>query len=93
MITAESKRKLALLGVISDSLCDGLTDTGHESWVLELSDGRVILGVKFLELVMAVKLDLPAEFCQLFRQTSLDEVDRTLVYFELGLLLQHSMSD
>lgn len=79
MIATESKRQLAPSGMISNGLCDGFTDTGYEAGILELANGRVVLLVDLLELVVAVKVDLPAELCELLRETSFDEADGAVI--------------
>ena len=85
MIATEGERELPFLRVISDDPRDGLADARDEPGVLELPDRRVVLGRNLFELVVAVKLDLPAELSQLLWQTCLDEVDGTFVYTQLGL--------
>lgn len=61
MITTESKRQLALLGMISDYMCDSLAYFGYEPGVLELSDGRVVLSGDCFELMLSVELHVPAK--------------------------------
>ena len=79
MIATESKRQLAPSGMISNGLCDGFADTGDEAGILELANGRVVLLVDLLELVVAVKVDFPAEFCELLWETGFDEADGTVI--------------
>lgn len=61
VIATERKRKLAFLCMISDDFSNGFADPGHEAGVLELPDGRVILGIDRFELVVAIELNFPAK--------------------------------
>ena len=85
VVAAEGERQLTLLRVVAHDLRDGLAYARDEARVLELANGRVVLGPNVLELMVAVKLDLPSELCELLRKSSLDEVDGAFVYAELGL--------
>lgn len=71
--------------MISDDFSDGLADPRHEPGVLELPDGRVILGIDCRELVVAIELDLPAKLSKLLWQSGFDKVDGTVVHPELCL--------
>ena len=76
---------MTLLRVVAHDLRDGFAYARDEARVLELANGRVVLGPNVLELMVAVELDLPSELCELLRKSSLDEVDGSFVYAELGL--------
>ena len=85
VVATKRQGKLALLCMVSDDLSNGLADPRHEARVLELPDGRVILGINRFELVVAIELNLPAKLYELLGQAGLDEVDGTFVHPELGL--------
>ena len=85
MITAEGERQAALLRMVADDLCDCLADGGDEARVLELADGRVVLGIDLFELVVTIENDLPTKLCELFGQTGFYQVDWTSVDTDLRL--------
>ena len=60
MIATESKRQVAPLCMIADNFCNSFADAGDEAGVLELANRGVVLLVDLLELVVAVKVYLPA---------------------------------
>lgn len=79
---------MTALRMIGNDVCDSLAHTGDEAGVLELANGRVIELVDACELVVAVKVDLPAELGELFGETGFDEADggrgRRLPWTECG---------
>ena len=85
MIATEREGKLAILCVRADSLCDGLADARHSARVFEFANRWVVLCRDCLELMVAIKLDLPAEVREVLGQTSFNEMNWTLVHACLGL--------
>lgn len=67
VVAAEREGQNTLLRVPADDLRDGLGNARNETRVLQFANGRVILSVDLLELVVTVKLHLPAELCELLR--------------------------
>ena len=87
MITTERERQDTLLCMCPDGLGDGLTDFGDETRVFELADvgiARDGCGNVF-ELVVAVKLDLPAELFELIDEASIHEMDGSPIDTSAGL--------
>jgi hypothetical protein len=66
--------------MLPEGLCNGLGDLRHKPWVLQLPDRWIARGRDVLELVMPVKMDFPAELCELIGEPGIDEVDRAIVY-------------
>lgn len=82
---------MTALRMIGNDVCDSLAHTGDEAGVLELANGRVIELVDACELVVAVKVDLPAELGELFGETGFDEADGAVVDAFLGLSVVSGM--
>lgn len=68
-----------------DSVCDRVGNTGNQPWILERGNWRVGSCLNLFELVMAVEIDLPADFLKLFDQTGFDEMNRALIDAQLWL--------
>ena len=64
---------------------DRLCDFGDQTWVLEFADRWIRLGRNILELVVAVKLNLPAELFELIDEASIHEMDRSPIDTSAGL--------
>ena len=85
MIAPKGKWQVAPLRMIADDICDGFANAGDETGVLEFANGRVVLLIDLLELVVAVKVDFPAEFGELFGKTCFDQADGSVIDAFLGL--------
>ena len=85
VVATKREGKLALLGMVSDDLSNGLTNPGHEPRILELPDRRVILGIDRFELVVAIEIDVPAKLFQLIYYSCVHEVNWTVIYAETML--------
>lgn len=79
MIASEGQWQVTPLRMIADDLCDSFAHAGDEAGVLEFTNGRVTELVDPLELVVAVKVDLPAEVGELSWETGLDEADGAVI--------------
>lgn len=79
MISTQGQRELSLLCMPTNSFRHSLSNFRHQTWVLQLSNGRVRLGGDVLELVMSVKLDLPSKLRELLDETCVDKMNRTFV--------------
>lgn len=69
----------------TDNVCDGLANGGDQPWVLQYADRRVGSRMNFLELMMPVEIDLPANFLELFDKASFNEMNRSLIDAQLRL--------
>lgn len=79
VVAAQSDRQLAVLGMTADHACDRLADTGNQPRVLQYTDWRVGSSLNFLELIMTVEIDLPANLLKLLDKTSFNEVNWTFI--------------
>jgi hypothetical protein len=85
VVAAEGEREGPVLRMLAHGLRDGLAHAAHEPRVLEDADGRVVLLVNGLELVVAVELDVPAEALELLDEAGLHEMDRAGIDAGTGL--------
>jgi len=76
---------MAAFQVLADAGCDGLGHFRDKPWVLDDAHWRVIVDVYLLELMVSVKCHVPTEAFQLLDETSLDEMDGTLIDTWFGL--------
>lgn len=67
--------------MLAHHLSDSLADFRDDSWIPQHANVRVASygGGDVLELVMSVKVHVPAEFFELFGQTGFHKVNRTLI--------------
>lgn len=63
----------------ADDVCDGLADSGHQSWVLEYANWGVGSSLNFLELMMAVKVNFPADLLELLDESCFNKVNRAFI--------------
>lgn len=82
VVPTQRHRQPPVLRMLADGLRDLLAHLGHAPRVLEDADRGVVLDRRrdALELVVPVKVDLPAELLELARQARLDEPDGALVH-------------
>lgn len=79
VISTEGERKLSLLRMLADSFRNRLRNSGHQTGVFEFANGWIGLRRDILKLVMAVKLDLPAELLELINEACVDEMNGSSV--------------
>ncbi len=79
MIAPDRQWKPPCFYVCADSLRYSLGDTRDEPRALDDSHRRIVLHYDVLKLVMSVEDDIPAEILELVGQSSIDEMDGTLI--------------
>lgn len=79
VVTTQSDRQLATFSMRTDGVCDRLADARDQPRVLEYADWRVSSGLNSFELVMAIEVDLPTKFLELFDKPSLDEMNGAFI--------------
>ena len=85
MVTTENDRKLPSSGVARHDTSYSLTYPGHESWVLHLANGWVVILRDLFELMVSVELNLISQVFELFFEACFNQVDGAMVYAEFGL--------
>lgn len=92
VVAAQRDRQHTFLRVFANNLRDRLAHFRDSPRVLEFANGRVRTHRRgyVLELMMAIKVDLPAEFFKLFWEAGFYEVDGALV--DTGSRLVQSVS-
>jgi len=85
MIAAKCKRQVPVFQVLADAVRNGLGHFRDESWVLDDAHWRVDVDIYVLKLMMSVKRHVPTESLQLLDETSLDEMNGTLIDTWFGL--------
>lgn len=63
----------------ADDARDRPTDTGNQPRVLQYTDWRVGGSLDFLELMMTIEIDLPADFLKPLDETSFDEMNWSFI--------------
>jgi hypothetical protein len=85
MITPKCNRQFSFRNMIADNLRNRFSNTRNESWVLENPDRGIVLSNNFLEHVMTVELDIPANPSQLLYESCIYYMNRAFVHPKLAL--------
>ena len=88
VITAQSERQGPILNMFSYGFGYTFAYLGDQSWTLDDAARRIVLDCNIVELVVTLKVNLPAESGYLVDDSSLYKVDWSLVDACTGLLKQ-----